>query len=296
MASGPARRATIGMAPRWAPNINVCFPSASTSYHDAAPTPAHGASSLQPTQRGSRPRWMASPPCSSSSSCWPSRSTTSTASTTRPTRSRPRSRPGRSRRATRSSWRPPFNFIGAFAGTAVAKTIASGLVDEATTTQVVIAAALIGAIAWNLITWQQGLPSSSSHALIGGLLGATIVGGRDRRAQHRRHRQQGAHPDVHLAAARVLHRLRVDARALLDLPIARSASRWRGRFRRLQVGSAAFMAFAHGSNDAQKTMGIITLALLSAGRHRRRSRSRPGSSSCRRPRSRSGPRSAAGGS
>ena len=68
-----------------------------------------------------------------------------------------------------------FNFIGAFAGTAVAKTIASGLVDEPTTTQVVIAAALIGAIAWNLITWQQGLPSSSSHALIGGLLGATII-------------------------------------------------------------------------------------------------------------------------
>ena len=69
-----------------------------------------------------------------------------------------------------------FNFIGAFAGTAVASTIAKGLVDETTTTQVVIAAALIGAIAWNLITWQQGLPSSSSHALIGGLVGATIVG------------------------------------------------------------------------------------------------------------------------
>src|SRR6187431_3842377 len=68
-----------------------------------------------------------------------------------------------------------FNFIGAFAGTAVAKTISSGLVDEASTTQVVIAAALIGAIIWNLITWQQGLPSSSSHALIGGLLGATII-------------------------------------------------------------------------------------------------------------------------
>ena len=68
-----------------------------------------------------------------------------------------------------------FNFIGAFAGTAVAKTIGAGLVDEATTTQVVLAAALLGAIAWNLITWRQGLPSSSSHALIGGLLGATIV-------------------------------------------------------------------------------------------------------------------------
>ena len=68
-----------------------------------------------------------------------------------------------------------FNFIGAFAGTAVAKTIGSGLVDDATTTQAIVAAALIGAIAWNLITWWYSLPSSSSHALIGGLLGATIV-------------------------------------------------------------------------------------------------------------------------
>jgi len=68
-----------------------------------------------------------------------------------------------------------FNFVGAFAGTAVAKTIGAGLVDETTTTQAVVAAALIGAITWNLITWWFGLPSSSSHALIGGLLGATIV-------------------------------------------------------------------------------------------------------------------------
>ena len=68
-----------------------------------------------------------------------------------------------------------FNFIGAFAGTAVAKTIGAGLVDESTTTPAVVAAALIGAIVWNLITWYYGLPSSSSHALIGGLLGATLV-------------------------------------------------------------------------------------------------------------------------
>ncbi len=69
-----------------------------------------------------------------------------------------------------------FNFIGAFAGTAVAKTIGAGIVDDATTTQAIVAAALIGAIVWNLLTWWLGLPSSSSHALIGGLLGATIVG------------------------------------------------------------------------------------------------------------------------
>src|SRR5215204_6933564 len=70
-----------------------------------------------------------------------------------------------------------FNFIGAFAGTAVATTIGSGLVDEDTTTQAVIAAALIGAIAWNLLTWYFGLPSSSSHALIGGLIGSALIFG-----------------------------------------------------------------------------------------------------------------------
>src|SRR3954449_1936732 len=68
-----------------------------------------------------------------------------------------------------------FNFIGAFAGTAVAKTIGSGLVNDATTTTAVVAAALIGAITWNLITWKRGLPSSSSHALIGGLIGSTLI-------------------------------------------------------------------------------------------------------------------------
>ena len=68
-----------------------------------------------------------------------------------------------------------FNFIGAFAGTAVAKTIGAGLVDETTSTTGIVAAALVGAIAWNLLTWYYGLPSSSSHALIGGLLGATLI-------------------------------------------------------------------------------------------------------------------------
>ena len=79
-----------------------------------------------------------------------------------------------------------FNFIGAFAGTAVAKTIGAGLVDEATTTQAVVAAALLGAIAWNLITWRLGIPSSSSHALIGGLLGATIIAAGVERPERRR--------------------------------------------------------------------------------------------------------------
>jgi PiT family inorganic phosphate transporter len=157
-----------------------------------------------------------------------------------------------------------FNFIGAFAGTAVAKTIGSGLVNDATTTQAIVAAALIGAIAWNLITWQQGLPSSSSHALIGGLLGATIIGvGTDAI------NVSGVVNTVlvpmftspilgFIIAFTLMLSIYWIFRRSRRKPMAR-------RFRRLQVFSAAFMAFAHGSNDAQKTMGIITLALFSAG-------------------------------
>ena len=157
-----------------------------------------------------------------------------------------------------------FNFIGAFAGTAVAKTIGSGLVDDKTTTQTIVAAALIGAIAWNMITWWLGLPSSSSHALIGGLLGATIIG-------------VGTQA---LIPSGIVNKVLIPmfTSPLLGFTIAfvlmlslywifRGSKRKKtsGRFRKLQVGSAAFMAFAHGSNDAQKTMGIITLALFSAG-------------------------------
>ena len=157
-----------------------------------------------------------------------------------------------------------FNFIGAFAGTAVAKTIGSGLVDDKTTTQTIVAAALIGAISWNMITWWLGLPSSSSHALIGGLLGATIIG-------------VGTQA---LIPSGIVNKVLIPmfTSPLLGFTIAfvlmlslywifRGSKRKKtsGRFRRLQVGSAAFMAFAHGSNDAQKTMGIITLALFSAG-------------------------------
>jgi PiT family inorganic phosphate transporter len=157
-----------------------------------------------------------------------------------------------------------FNFIGAFAGTAVAKTVGAGLVDENTTTQGVIVAALVGAIAWNLITWYRGLPSSSSHALIGGLFGATFV---------------AAGPDafkVDGIVSKVLVPMvsspLIGFAAALGLMVAlywlfRNARRHQlsNRFRRLQVLSAGFMAFSHGSNDAQKTMGIITLALFSAG-------------------------------
>jgi inorganic phosphate transporter, PiT family len=157
-----------------------------------------------------------------------------------------------------------FNFIGAFAGTAVATTIGSGLVDDQTTTQAIVAAALIGAITWNLITWQQGLPSSSSHALIGGLLGATIIG-----AGTGALNLPGIFGKVlvPMFTSPILGFTIAFAFILAIFWIFRWSKRkpMARRFRRLQVGSAAFMAFAHGSNDAQKTMGIITLALFSAG-------------------------------
>jgi PiT family inorganic phosphate transporter len=156
------------------------------------------------------------------------------------------------------------NFAGAFAGTAVAKTIGAGLVDVETTTEAVVIAALLGAIAWNLFTWWYGIPSSSSHALIGGLLGATIVAAGVGALQ-----MDGIITKViipmftspvigfilGLLFMVLLARLFFKARR-------RPASRM---FRKAQVFSAGFMAFAHGSNDAQKTMGIITLALFAAG-------------------------------
>ena len=157
-----------------------------------------------------------------------------------------------------------FNFIGAFAGTAVAKTIGKSLVDEASTTQTIVAAALIGAIVWNLVTWRWGIPSSSSHALIGGLLGATLI---------------AVGPQALLVEG-IVGKVLVP---LVSSPIAgfaigfvlMLALYWIFRgfdrkplarlFKVLQVFSAGYMAFAHGSNDAQKTMGIITLALFAAG-------------------------------
>ncbi|MFM8915360.1 MAG: anion permease, partial [Candidatus Limnocylindrus sp.] len=140
-----------------------------------------------------------------------------------------------------------FNFVGAFAGTAVAKTIGKSLVDEATTTQTVVAAALIGAIVWNLITWRWGIPSSSSHALIGGLLGATII---------------AVGPGALLVDG-IIGKVLIP---LITSPVAgfligfvlMLALYWLFRgfdrkplgrvFKALQVFSAGYMAFAHGSN------------------------------------------------
>jgi PiT family inorganic phosphate transporter len=157
-----------------------------------------------------------------------------------------------------------FNFVGAFAGTAVAKTIGAGLVEESTTTQTVVAAALIGAITWNLVTWWLALPSSSSHALIGGLLGATIVAAGTDALKINGLVNKVLVPMVtspligFVGAFLLILALYWIFRNARRKPMARG-------FRRLQVISAGYMAFSHGSNDAQKTMGIITLALFAAG-------------------------------
>jgi len=158
------------------------------------------------------------------------------------------------------------NFLGALTGTAVAKTIAAGI---ATTPggdagQIIVMAALVGGITWNLVTWRAGIPSSSSHALIGGLIGATIAAS-----------GTGA-LNIDGIVGKVLLPLVVSPVLgigigfglmviLLNVFRRSHPRRINERFRRLQVISAAYMAFAHGSNDAQKTMGIMTLALVSAG-------------------------------
>jgi PiT family inorganic phosphate transporter len=156
------------------------------------------------------------------------------------------------------------NFVGALTGTAVATTISGGLVDTNVESQVVVAAALIGAIGWNLLTWWLGIPSSSSHALIGGLLGATAIS-----AGFGSWKIDGIVGKVlvPLVSSPILGFLIGFALMVLLLNLFRHAHpmRLNERFRKLQVLSAAYMAFSHGSNDAQKTMGIMTLALVTAG-------------------------------
>ena len=158
------------------------------------------------------------------------------------------------------------NFVGALTGTAVAKTISSGLADTPAGAdgQTIVAAALVGAIVWNLVTWRLGIPSSSSHALIGGLLGAVIasIG-----AQAIKVDGVIGKVIVPLVLSPILGIAIGFTAMVVILNVFRRANprRINERFRRLQIVSAAFMAFSHGSNDAQKTMGIMTLALIAAG-------------------------------
>src|SRR3954452_14582975 len=156
------------------------------------------------------------------------------------------------------------NLVGAFLSVEVAKTISGGLVDETLINPVVIFAGLVGAILWNLVTWYLGLPSSSSHALFGGLIGATwVAGGLDA---------------IHLNA--VLNKVIVPAvlspvvAALIAITVTYLALRITTRaapglvrrgFKRGQTVSSSMLALAHGTNDAQKTMGVITLTLITSG-------------------------------
>lgn len=156
------------------------------------------------------------------------------------------------------------NFVGALVSVKVAETISTGIVKDSLD-QHVIAAALIGAIIWDLITWYLALPSSSSHALIGSLIGAALV------STHDLHEVCWQNildkvviplftsPLIGFVIGYIVMKLLY----LILRPLSqRTVNKW---FSKLQIFSAALMAYSHGSNDAQKTMGVITLALVSNG-------------------------------
>jgi PiT family inorganic phosphate transporter len=162
-------------------------------------------------------------------------------------------------------WAAFFNFVAAFVlGTGVAKTMGKGMIDLSIVTEEVILAGLLGAIAWNLITWYYGLPVSSSHALIGGYAGAAVAkagfiailpGGWTKTL-------------IFIILAPLIGMFLA---FLLMVSMTWIFRRWRPfqldqLFRRLQLASAALYSLGHGGNDAQKTMGIVTGLLVTAGR------------------------------
>ncbi len=156
------------------------------------------------------------------------------------------------------------NFVGAFLSLAVAATIASGLVDTGDVTLTVVAAGLAGGIIWNLLTWLFGIPSSSSHALIGGVIGSTMAAaGGSAVLWH------GLVSKVVLPAilSPIIAALVAACGTWLLYRITRSLTEGGRRhgFRIGQIGSACVVSLAHGTNDAQKTMGVITLALIANG-------------------------------
>lgn len=156
------------------------------------------------------------------------------------------------------------NLVGAFLSTAVAATIAKGLVDANLVTLEIVFAGLVGGIVWNLLTWLLGIPSSSSHALIGGIVGAMIaaVGGHGVI-------WNGVVSKVLVPAvvATVIATVIASVGTWLVYRITRGVDEKQSEkvFRQGQIGSAALVSLAHGTNDAQKTMGVIFLALMSYG-------------------------------
>ena len=156
------------------------------------------------------------------------------------------------------------NIVGAFLTTAVAKTIGSGIVDPVAVTNAVLISALLSAILWNLITILMGLPVSSSHALVGGLIGAVVAHG-------------GATLLNIGGIMKILLSLLISPLfgIVIGYLFMKLILHYFGQlspgvigryFGRLQIVSSSFMAFGHGSNDAQKSMGIITMALLASGK------------------------------
>ena len=156
------------------------------------------------------------------------------------------------------------NFIGAFLGDAVAKTVGSGIITapQGEAGLVLVAGAVVGAITWNMITWYFGMPSSSSHALIGGLVGAALSAGAVVEWQGILDKVVVPMIFSPLVGFLLAGGLMV---GILWGFRRRNAGRTTTGFRRLQVVSAALMALGHGLQDAQKTMGIIVLALVVAG-------------------------------
>jgi PiT family inorganic phosphate transporter len=163
------------------------------------------------------------------------------------------------------------NFVGAFLSTEVAKTISGGLINEGEAgvqiTPVLIFAGLVGAILWNLFTWLLGLPSSSSHALFGGLIGAAIVGASLSAGALDLGVINGGVFVSKILIPAALAPLTAGLVAFLATRIAYALTRKRDRdgFKRGQVFTSSLVSLAHGTNDAQKTMGVITLALIASG-------------------------------
>ncbi len=156
------------------------------------------------------------------------------------------------------------NFVGAFISISVAATVAKGIVDAGFVTTTTIYAGLVGAITWNLVTWWFGIPSSSSHALIGGMLGATIAAVGSKGVEW-----DGVLSKVIVPAliAPVLAGVVALGATVIVYRLIRNFAKERAErgFRWAQVASSSMVALAHGTNDAQKTMGVISLALIANG-------------------------------
>ena len=157
------------------------------------------------------------------------------------------------------------NLGGAFATTAVAKTVGSGIIASGIATEKTVLAAVIGAIVWNLVTWWLGLPSSSSHALIGGLVGAALMASGENGVQW----HDVVHKVVIPAVWAPLLAFGASFALLVGIywALVRITPGFANRsFRVGQLATGTWVAFSHGANDAQKTMGVIALALYSEGR------------------------------